>query len=76
MLNKQAVSRLSEVNLTGPEIVKIFETLAEMLENQPAEQVAWTVGYTKDEDLKLGEFVPTINFVLTRHNPQELVEDE
>jgi hypothetical protein len=47
-----------------------------MLENQPAEQVAWTVGYTKDEDLKIGEFVPIINFVLTRHNPQELKESD
>jgi hypothetical protein len=75
MLNKQAVARLSEVNLTGTEVVRIFETLAEMLENQPAEQVAWTVGYTKDEELQIGEFVPIINFVLTRHNPEELKED-
>jgi hypothetical protein len=75
MLNKQAVERLAEVNLKGAEIVKIFETLAEMLENQPAEQVAWTVGYTKDEELKIGEFVPIINFVLTRHTPQELKEN-
>jgi hypothetical protein len=75
MLHKQAVERLLELNLSGPEVVKIFETLAEMLTNQSAEQVAWTVGYTKDEELQIGEFVPIINFVLTRHNPQELKED-
>jgi len=72
MLNPQARERLAQINFTSTEILKIFDMLIELLENQPAEQVAWTVGYTKDDELKVGELVPIINFVLTRHNPAEL----
>jgi hypothetical protein len=75
MLNKQAVERLSQVNLNSEDILHIFGLLEEMLNNQPAEQVAWTIGYVKDTELQVGELVPTLNFVLTRHNPQELKEE-
>lgn len=76
MLNKQAAERLLSVNLKGEELIQMFNTLANLLANQPAEQVAWTLSYVSDTELQVGELVPTINFVLTRHNPQELQEKE
>jgi len=72
MINAQALERLAQVNISGTEIIKMFEMLSNVLENQPAEQVAWTLGYVGDSELQIGELVPVINFVLTRHNPKEL----
>ena len=72
MINTKALERIAQVNISGGEIVKMFEMLAAVLENQPAEQVAWTLGYIEDTELQVGELVPVINLVLTRHNPKEL----
>jgi hypothetical protein len=72
MINAKALERLTQVNISGVEIVKMFEMLANVLENQPAEQVAWTLGYVGDNELQVGELVPVINLVLTKHNPKEL----
>jgi hypothetical protein len=72
VINAKALERLAQINISGVEIVKMFEMLANVLENQPAEQVAWTLGYVGDNELQIGELVPVINLVLTRHNPKEL----
>ena len=76
MINQQAILRLRETNLSGETLLNIFLTLAEALAQQPAEQIAWTVGYVKDDELQTGDLVPIINLVLTRHMPEELKEND
>lgn len=76
MINQQAILRLRETNLSGETLLNIFLMLAEALAQQPAEQIAWTVGYTKDDELQSGDLVPIINLVLTRHMPEELKEND
>jgi len=76
MLNPQAVARLKGTTLTGEGLLHIFQMLADALDQQPAEQIAWTVGYAKDDELREGDLVPIINLVLTRHMPEELKQDD
>jgi hypothetical protein len=76
MICPQAIERLLNVQFGGQQLVDLFEQLAKMLEAQPAEQVAWTLGYVKEDELKPGDLVPIINVVLTRHNPPIVEEDE
>lgn len=75
MINQKALDKLLKVDLTGDKLVKIFQSLAQVLENQPVEQASMILGYVADIDLLPSDLVPVIHFVLARHNPLELQND-
>ena len=73
MISPQALDRLRASGLTSEKVAQIFENLDQLLTLQPeAENVGYTVGYSRDDELKPGEMIPVINFVLARHMPTEL----
>ncbi len=75
MINEKALERLRGVSLSGEELIKMFSMLSEMLEKQAAETVAWNLGYTNDDEIKPGDYIPLINLVLVKHNPVEMQND-
>lgn len=64
--------RLSNADLTGEVLSKIFDHLELVMAESKSGQAALTLGYVSPEDdLKTGDFVPTINIVLTQYQETE-----
>jgi hypothetical protein len=71
-MNPVFIERLRAADLTGPILLNIFDHLETIMKESKSGQSALTLGYVSpDDDIKEGDFVPTINIVLTQYQRPE-----
>ena len=62
-INEQALEALKECHFTGDMLIEAFENLIKELGPEIGE-IAFTIGFDKDDAAPIGEFLPEIMFRL------------